>query len=231
MNSRTLKPVTHVIFDNDGLLLNTELLYEEAISEVINRYGKGKFTWETKLKQMGRAQEDAYRLIIEEYSLPLSVQQLIQETDAILIGRFPNSQLMPGAERLIRHLHKHNVPMGLCTASKEKYFKLKTSKHQELYQLFNPIVCIPQEPTIKVGKPHPDCYLLCASRFPPPAPKPSSVLVFEDSVNGVLAAVRAGMQVVMVPDPRMDHANRLAATQSLNSLLDFKPEAFNLPPF
>uniref|UniRef100_A0A5S6QEC9 pseudouridine 5'-phosphatase n=1 Tax=Trichuris muris TaxID=70415 RepID=A0A5S6QEC9_TRIMR len=231
MTCHTLKPVTHVIFDNDGLLLNTETLYEEAISTILSRYGKGKYTWELKLKQMGRAQEVAYQIIIDEYKLPMSVQQMIKETDALLLDRFPNSQLMPGADRLIRHLHTHNVPIGLCTASRKKYFALKTSKHKELYQLFHHVVCIPEEVEIKTGKPHPDCYLVCASRFADPVPKPSSVLVFEDSANGVEAALMAGMQVVMVPDRRMAPENRLAATQCIDSLLDFKPEAFGLPPF
>uniref|UniRef100_A0A5S6Q9W5 pseudouridine 5'-phosphatase n=1 Tax=Trichuris muris TaxID=70415 RepID=A0A5S6Q9W5_TRIMR len=226
-----LRPVTHVIFDNDGLLLNTEVLYEEAFSALLNRYGKGDFTWELKLKQMGRPQEVACQILIDEVNLPLTVAEVIQETDAYLLKRFPTSQLMPGAERLLRHLHKCNVPMALCTASKRKYFQLKTSMHENVYKMFNHIVCIPEEPEIKHGKPDPECYLLCASCFPDPAPLPCDVLVFEDSVNGVQAALNAGMQVVMVPDQRMAHENRLLATQCINSLLEFQPESFGLPPF
>jgi pseudouridine-5'-monophosphatase len=56
-------------------------------------------------------------------------------------------------------------------------------------------------------------------------------LVFEDSPNGVTAALRANMQVVMVPEDHIDEIERQKATLTLNSLLDFQPELFGLPSF
>lgn len=55
--------------------------------------------------------------------------------------------------------------------------------------------------------------------------------MFEDAINGVKAARSAGMQVVMVPDPRIDKSLTLEASLVLESLEDFQPQIFGLPPF
>ena len=134
-----------------------------------------------------------------------------------------------GAEELINHLKKHNVPIALASGSLHKDYLLKTIQHKELFELF-PVKVFGDDPDLKRGKPFPDQFLLTCRKFPD-NPKPEKVLVFEDSPNGVLAAKAAGMGVVMVPDRRLDEKLYNDPTQAIFSLEDFKPELFGFPSY
>ncbi|KAH7943967.1 hypothetical protein HPB52_013825 [Rhipicephalus sanguineus] len=208
---------------------DTENLYTRAAETVASRYGK-KFTWELKKRVMGTPEADAARTTIDSLGLPLTPDEYMAALDRIFQETFPKAQLMPDAERLVRHLHAHGIPIAIATSSKPSSFVLKMTRHRELLALFHHVVCSGGDPEVKRGKPHPDIFLVAASKFDE-MPPPEKVLVFEDSVMGVTAALAAGMQVVMVPDPRIDEEKRRLATTSLTSLLEFKPELFGLPPF
>jgi len=222
--------VTHVIFDMDGLLLDTETLYTMATQEIVGQYGK-TYTWEIKSKLMGLMGREAAAAIVKALDIPMLPEEYMSSSQKILARLFSSSiNMLPGAERLIRHLHSKGVPIALATSSSRENFELKTQQHTEVFSLFNHIVTGSSDPDVKRGKPAPDIFLTCASRFPVPV-EPHQCLVFEDAPNGVTAGRAAGMQVVMVPDARMDPLMTSHATQVLKSLEDFQPELFGLPSF
>jgi len=223
------KPVTHVIFDMDGLLLNTEDLYFIAFENVCARYGK-VYTYEIKSAIMGRKITFCADYIIKMLELPITVDQFLEQVDDQFVELFSQAKIMPGAKKLVNHLKSHQIPMALCTGSSEYAFKVKTSKHGDFFTTFSPKVFCGSDDEVKKGKPDPEAYLITRKRFSD-TPSLESCLVFEDSPNGVTSAVGANMQCVMVPDPRLDKELCKQATLSISSLDDFKPELFGLPKF
>lgn len=82
------------------------------------------------------------QVLIDELGLhgQLTPQEFLQQREEILDRLFPNSQLMPGAEKLIRHLHAHNIPIAVATSSHKRHFYVKTMQHKRLFQLFDHII-------------------------------------------------------------------------------------------
>ncbi|XP_042874943.1 pseudouridine-5'-phosphatase-like isoform X5 [Penaeus japonicus] len=225
----TLKPVTHVIFDMDGLLLDTEALYTLATERVLKPFGK-EFTWDLKVAQMGQKAEVCAKIITSKLGIKLSVEDYLKQVSQIHKEIMPSAKVLPGADKLVQHLHKHKIPIAIASGGAQDSFELKTTNHKELVSKFSHVVLASTDSEVKNGKPAPDVFLVCADRFPD-KPKPEQCLVFEDAPNGVAAGVAAGMQVVMVPDPRMKEEMTKGASLVLKSLEDFKPELFGLPPY
>ncbi|KAK7576609.1 hypothetical protein V9T40_012895 [Parthenolecanium corni] len=223
------KPVQYVIFDMDGLLLNTEEIYNDTFRGILAKYGK-TYTNDMKIKVMGTIPKDTYSTFIREYQLSVTLEAFTEQVSSYLLSNMEKAELMPGAERLVTHLKKHNIPIAVATSSGKQAFDVKTKRHKSVFDLFDHIVVGSSDPEVKNGKPAPDIFLICASRFPD-KPSPDKCLVFEDAPNGVQGAVAAGMQVVMVPEPIIPEEKRKLATKVIPSLLDFKPEEFGLPKF
>lgn len=208
---------------------DTERCYTTVTQAIVGRFGQ-TFSFALKAQMMGQRSEDAAALLVDALRLPITVAQFLRERDAVLEALFADCSLMPGAERLVRHLHAHRVPIAVATSSHAEHVVLKTARHTDLFALFDHVVT-GDDAAVRHGKPHPDIFQACVARFSEPPADPSNVLVFEDSPNGLQAALAGGMQCVLVPDPLLDRAQATCATLVLDSLERFQPEHFGLPPF
>jgi pseudouridine-5'-monophosphatase len=220
--------VTHCIFDMDGLLLNTESFYTDVQRDLVKQYGK-EHTWELKSKMMGMKALDACRYLVATLDIgdQVTPEEFLEKRETALDALFPTCVLMPGVEKLLRHLSACKVPFCLATSSHKRHYELKTTNHKPMFELFSHRITGDQ---VSVGKPAPDIFLKAAAEFDPPA-SPSDCLVFEDAPAGVASAVAAGMPVVMVPHPSLGKELTKDATVVLPSLEDFDPAAWGLPPY
>ncbi|XP_055375219.1 probable pseudouridine-5'-phosphatase [Condylostylus longicornis] len=228
-DGKLFNEVSHVIFDLDGLLIDSETIYEQIVSDIAKQYGK-IYPDSTRMRILGTTEERSAEIVIEDLKLPLTMQEYLQQYNKLCNERFNAVKLLKGAEKLIRHLNANNIPFCLATSSSQTIVVKKTSGIPELIKMFHHIVCGSSDPEVKEGKPAPDIFLIAASRFED-KPNPEKCLVFEDSPNGVKAGIEAGMQTIMVPDPRVTPEQKKLATQFLSSLADFRPEEFGLPKF
>ncbi|OAY69705.1 (DL)-glycerol-3-phosphatase 2-like [Ananas comosus] len=222
--------ISHVIFDMDGLLLDTEPFYTVVQERILERFGK-VFDWSLKAKLMGKKAIESARIFVEECGLVgmLTPEEFLEEREGMLQELFPTCSLLPGVERLVTHLHKNGIPMCVATGSYKRHFELKTQNHGKIFAMMHHVV-MGDDPEVKKGKPSPDIFLAALKRFEDNV-DPSKVLVFEDAPSGVAAAKNAGMFVVMIPDPRLDASYHKDADQVLSSLLDFRPGDWGLPPY
>uniref|UniRef100_A0A1B6LEA4 Uncharacterized protein n=1 Tax=Graphocephala atropunctata TaxID=36148 RepID=A0A1B6LEA4_9HEMI len=225
----TLTPVTHIIFDLDGLLIDSETLYRKSYTALLEKYGK-VYTEEIRFKVMGSTEQDFCRILVEELKLPMSAEEFEKVSTDWVLKDLKDVELKPGAERLVRYFHKNSVPMAVATSSGRATCEVKMERYPELTSCFNHVVMGSSDNEVVNGKPAPDIFFVAAKRFSD-NPSPNKCLVFEDSYNGVLAAKAAGMQVVMVPDALVSQEKQKEATIVYKSLEDFVPEIFGLPPF
>lgn len=131
-------------------------------------------------------------MVVETYKLPMSVKEYLGITAIIQEDLFPHAKVLPGVEKLIRHLHANKVPIAVATSSTRSKFQLKTSLNKELFELFDVIIC-GDDAEIKNGKPSPDLFLAAQKHLGNPLAE--NCLVFEDAVNGVEAGLNAKMNV------------------------------------
>lgn len=217
--------ITHIIYDNDGLLLDTEPFYTKAHQIMAARFGK-VFDWTVKSKMIGLRAEDSANVIIGALQLPFTVEEYIEERKHLLTEMFPQAEAMPGAVQLTMHLHRIGIPQAVATSSDRYYFDLKITRHKEWYKIFQCIV-LGDDPEITRGKPAPDMFLLVAKRL---QADPSHCLVIEDSPAGIEAARAAGMFAVAVPDPNMDDGVYQNAHQIIRNLDELDLTAWGFPP-
>ena len=213
------RPARCVIFDLDGVLLDTEHFYTEVTEEICREYGK-TFDWSIKRNMIGRPSLESARYLVDALSLPIAPEEYQRRRALRLDELFPLSKEKPGAEAFTRALAARGVPIAVATSSERHLFERKTLDHQGWFSLFRAVV-VGDDPRVKKGKPAPDVFLVAAGEL---GASPEDCVVFEDAPVGLLAAHAAGMQVVALPDDGMDREAYAEAQLVIGAYADVSPE-------
>lgn len=191
--SSARSPLAAVVFDLDGLMFNTEDLYQQSGHEVLARRGK-TLTPELLDQLMGRQAHKAIQIMIDWHQLDVTPEELTAESIEILFALVAERLTpMPGLLELLDHLETANLPKGIATGS-SRMFVDRVLEQSELTERFEFVLAAED---VEHGKPAPDVYLLAASKHGLP---PEQILVLEDSQLGCQAAVAANTFAVAVPN-------------------------------
>ncbi|MCY3008031.1 MAG: HAD family phosphatase [Planctomycetota bacterium] len=182
-----------VAFDMDGLLLNTEDLYEEVTKALLAKRGK-VFKEEVRRRMIGLPAPKAYQVLIESELLEETWEQLHEETELVFEGLLEERlETMPGVREIFEAIDRKGLPRCVATSSTKGFAHKALAKVGILQQL--DFVVTAEEVTR--GKPYPDIYVEAAKRMQKPIER---MLVLEDSETGTKAGVSAGAYVISVPN-------------------------------
>lgn len=182
-----------VLFDLDGVLLDTEELYTQATQAIVGRYGK-TYDWSLKQHLLGRDARIGAATLMEMLEIPMTGDEYLALQRPILEELFTRAPAMPGAEEFVRELAAREVAMAVATSTERNLYDLKVSPHT-WFSLFRAVIC-GDDPNVRARKPAPDIFLAAARAL---GAEPEQCVVIEDSPAGVQAGLAAGMRVIAMP--------------------------------
>lgn len=182
-----------VVFDNDGLLLDTESVWTRAEEDLFEQRGT-EFTPADKRELVGTSAEIAGGILERRLGEPGRAVELIEELNALVVAELERGvEAMIGARELLERLRERGTPIGLVSNSPLRFVQ----RSIEIVGFADHFDVIVSAHEVAAPKPAPDPYLEACRRLGvEPGP---SVVALEDSPTGVAAARAAGLTVIGVP--------------------------------
>jgi HAD superfamily hydrolase (TIGR01509 family) len=208
--------VNTVLFDMDGLLLDTEPLWGESMLRIAAKHNIPITPKQFKETTGLRIYEVTdYWAIKYPWQGSTSLDVANEILDDIIAASKTAGRVLPGVIQTLELLRQHNFKIGIASSSPAVMIDALV-EHFEIREYFH---CITSADVVDLGKPHPAVFLHCAQSL---GSSPLECLVLEDSVNGMIAGKAARMKVLVVPDEvHFDDPRFTVADAKLRSLEDF----------
>jgi len=183
-----------VIFDMDGLLINSEPLWNEAANEVFANYNISLSEQDYLLTTGMRTKEFVEWWLGRFNITDVDVYKLEREIFDAVIHRIKNAYIaMPGMQYIFDFFAERKFKIGIASSSPAELIELVV----EMYNLKGHVKHHASAHLLKHAKPHPEVYLNCAELL---GSHPLECICFEDSFTGMIAAKAARMKCVVVPN-------------------------------
>jgi beta-phosphoglucomutase family hydrolase len=182
-----------IIFDMDGLMVDSEPLARKAWDHVLQTHGH-EMTDDVYRQIIGRRTAQSAQIILDAYRLPMTASELAAlKTDNFHKIRAQGIPVMPGLMALQAVIKERQMPWGVATSSPRDHAEIILAQ----LGLTDACHAIAAGDEVEHGKPAPDIYLLAAERL---GIDPTFCLALEDSEPGCQAAAAAGMKVIAIPN-------------------------------
>ncbi len=182
-----------LIFDMDGVLIDSEPLWKKAIQQVMKTYGFN-FSYEMCNETKGMRVDEVTlywkQKLNATFDSSVAAEEIINEVISLINKE---GKAMEGVKETIEQANQKKIPLALASSSSMKIIQTVLEK-LDIKSHFQAIHSAENE---RYGKPHPQVFLSAASSL---SVSPENCLVIEDSLNGVIAAKAAKMKVIAIPE-------------------------------
>jgi HAD superfamily hydrolase (TIGR01509 family) len=197
-----------LIFDMDGLMVDTEPLYWEVARQLARNCGK-EVSDETLRKMMGRSRMESMRIFADACGIDSRTpEDLLVEREKLMLQRYGRGvEPMPGLREIL-HQFRGRLRFAVATSSPKKF----TDVLLPAMGVANEFEVVQTGDEIEQGKPHPEIYLKCMTRL---GVAGNECIVLEDSKAGATSGKRAGATVIAVP-------SHLTAVEDFSEVADVR---------